>query len=220
MSRRTLPGELRARLGLLVSQAEKQVRLPSPSQMEADRAPRIRYKPSGQKTQAESFKDLDHWLEEAQAGMPDDSLARAANVSMTAVLEWRKARGVKRKRGWQARREADVWAMDAFGDGFISEIQQAQSQLKGAWDLPEYVLRLPLKYDSLCRAAYHLAADLGMTPDEIAGAIGLRIRDVEMAIAVETAYLTRVSISCSNCGRPCDPNYGEFCSTRCKAEKT
>lgn len=220
MRKGTLPGGLRAQLAHLVTQAEKAASLPSPTRLDPPRPPRPRYKPSGQKTQAESFKDLDSWLEEAQAGMPDDSLARAANVSMTAVLEWRKVREIKRKRGWQARREADIWAVDAFGDGYVSEIQRAQSQLKGQWDLPEYVLRVPLKYDYLCRAAYFLSSDLGMTSDEIAEAVGLRTRDVEMAIAVEAAHLARTSISCSKCGRACDPHYGEFCSVRCKPETT
>jgi hypothetical protein len=218
----TLPGSVRARLDSIVAEAERSA-LKIPSVSELLRGPKKKTpkpKPTRQKTQSESFKDLDGWYEEAVAGMPDEALARAANVSMTAVLEWRKARGIKRKKGWERHREINTWAIDAFGDGYVPEIHAAQSQLKGQWDLPEYVLRTPLDYDQLTRALFFLHFEQGTSPDTLAKAFGLRERDVEMAIAVETAHLQRVGVPCAACGRVCDPAYGKYCSTRCRSEKT
>lgn len=218
----TLPGSVRARLDSIITEAERSA-LKMPSVRELARGPKrkpSKPRPTRPKTHSESFKDLDGWYEEAVAGMPDEALARAANVSVTAVLEWRKTRGIKRKKGWERRREADAWAVDAFGDGYVPEIQAIQSQLKGQWDLPEYVLRTALDYDQLARALFFLHFEQGTAPDALAKAFGLRERDVEMAIAVETAHLQRVGVPCAVCARVCDPAYGKYCSTRCRSEKT
>lgn len=221
MRKTTLPGSLRARLGSLAERAEAETERTIKDILRPKARPKPpRPRPTRPKTRAESFKDLDLWLDEATAGMPDEALARAANVSLTAVLEWRKERGVKRKKGRASRREADVWAVDAFGDGYVHhEIHETSSQLKGLWDLPEYVLRVPLDYDELSRALFFLHHEQGTAPDALAKAFGLRERDVEMAIAVETAHLQRVGIACKKCGRPCDPAYGTTCSTRCRGAK-
>jgi hypothetical protein len=219
---RSLPGSVRGRLSSIVSEAEKLVadkeRLHQV--LKERRRPRQKPKPSRPKAQDESFKDLDAFLEEARAGMPDEALARAANVSMAAVLLWRKARDLKRKKGWERRKEMEIWAVDAFGDGYVSDIQALQSEVKGIWDLPEYVLRKPLEYDQLTRALYFLHVEMPMPIDSLASAFGLRERDVEMAIAIELAHLERVSRPCAVCGKPTDPAYGKTCSARCAASKT
>jgi hypothetical protein len=218
----SLPSSMRSRLGDLVAQAEKEA-LKGTTIRDLTRIPvkrkQAKPRPTRPKTHAESFKDLDAWHEEAVAGMPDESLARAANVSMTAVLEWRKVRKIVRKKGWERRRETEVWAIDAFGDGYVSEIQAAQSRVKGQWDLPEYVLRRALDYDEMSRALFFLHHEQGTGIDTLAKAFGLRERDVEMAIAVETAHLHEHGAPCVVCGRVCDPAYGDTCSTRCRAEK-
>ena len=215
---RSLPGSVRARLGSIVADAEELAKdkrkIKDLVEEKASKKPR----PSRPKTQEESFRDLDAFREEADAGMPDESLARAANVSITVVLIWRKARGIKRKKGYLRRREIEMYAVDSFGDGYTSEIQGISSELKGLWELPEYVLRLPLKYDELTRQLYFLHTELGSTVDLLASAFGLRPRDVEMAIAVEVAHLERVSAPCVICQRPCDPAYGKACSARCRSQ--
>jgi hypothetical protein len=218
----TIPSHLLDSLDSIVAEAEKKV---GKKAVMADflkpppRTPPKKQRPTRAKTHEESFRDLDGFRAEADAGMPDDSLARAANVSLTAVLEWRKERGIKRKRGHERRREIEVWAIDPFGTGYVSDIQRTESVVKGQWDLPEYVLRLPLDYDQLTRALHFLHSQLGMSADTIAKAVGLRLRDAEMAIAVEAAHLSRVGVACKSCGRECDPSYGQFCSLRCRSEK-
>lgn len=210
------------RLAEMVSAAEKKVakeaelldfKKPLP------KTPKKRVRPSKPKTNEESFKDLDAFRAEAEAGMPDESLARAANTSLTAVLEWRKSRGIKRRKGHERRREIEVWAMDPFGNGYVSDIQRTESMLKGQWDLPEYVLRLPLDYDQLTRAVHFLHFQLGMAPEVLSRAIGLRLRDIEMAIAVEAAHLSANGRNCVVCAQVCDPQYGNTCSLKCRSEK-
>jgi hypothetical protein len=214
--KKSLPGDIKARLSSIVDAAERQASAPRvvDNGTEAEKP-----RPTRPKTREESFKDLDAWLEEANAGMPDENLARAANVSMTAVLEWRRARGVKRLRGHLRRREKELWAVDAFGDHYDAELHAVSSTLRGMWDLPEYMLRQPLNYDLLCRYLYFLHIELGCTPDALAEAFGIKERDVEMAIAVEVSHLSRVSVPCKTCGQSTDPAYGPYCSERCKVTK-
>lgn len=219
-SDKSLPGSVRGRLASIVSEAEKLVadktRL---NQVVRERkGQRNKPKPSRPKGQDESFRDLDGFLEEAQAGMPDPALARAANVSETVVLLWRKARGIKRKRGHARRKEMEAYAVDAFGDGYVPDIHAMRSELKGVWDLPEFLLRVPLDYDQLTRHLYFLHVEMGSPIDTLAKAFGFRERDVEMAIAVELAHLERVSIACVICTKPTDPAYGKTCSVRCQHE--
>jgi hypothetical protein len=206
MKSRTLPTELRNTLDQLVEAAES-----GEAAVEPKAPPKTRRR-------AESFAALDKLTREAVAGMPDAALARAAHVSLTAVLEWRKERNITRRKGWLGRRDAEVYAIDAYGTGYINEIQAIES-LKGQWDLPQYVLREALDYDLLSRAILFLRTDLSMTPAQIAKALGLRETDVEMASAVEVAHLERVGRACATCGRVCDPAYGPFCTTRCRETK-
>jgi len=210
----TLPGDIRARLESIVAEAEQSLPYALPSQK---REKKVR--PQKPKTREESFRDLDGWYEEAVAGMPDRALARAANVSLSSVLEWRKVRGIKRSNGWDKKRDAE-WAIDAFGDGYTPAVQEAESKLKGQWDLPEYVLRTALDYDQLTRALFFLHYEQGTAIDALARAFGLRERDVEMAIEVEKAHLKRVGVPCETCGRVCDPAYGKYCSVRCRSERS
>lgn len=218
--KKSLPGDLKSRLSSIVDAAERQARdagLREALRTKPRREPKP--KPTRPKTKEESFKDLDAWLEEATAGMPDELLARSANVSMTAVLEWRRVRGIKRIRGHLRRQEKQVWAVDAFGDHYDSPLHSATSQHLGMWDLPEYILRKPLNYDLLSRFLHFLHTELGAEPDALAEAFGIKERDVELALAVETAHLSRISIPCLVCSKPTDPTYGKYCSTRCKEQQ-
>lgn len=202
---KSLPGDLRARLKQITEGIENK---------QAPKEP----KPARPKSKAQSFKDLDMFLEEARAGMPDEALCRAAGVSMTSVLEWRRAREIRRtKSGHDRKREIEVWALDPFGD-WTPEVQEIdpESSLNAQWDIPTYVLRNPLNYDLLARSLYFLHVEQGTSAEALAKAFGLRERDVENAILVETAHLNKNGIPCKTCGRPCDPAYGKRCSTRCK----
>ena len=216
----TLPGDVRAKLSSIAAQAEvnaathldPQRRLQEAARAKPARPPR----PAKSLSLEESTRRLDEFLDEARAGMPDDALARAAGVSRTSVLEWRKLRGVARKKGHARRREMEVWAADAFGDGYAPDVHAVDSELRGQWDLPEFLLRQPLRYDLLSRMVHQLVVLGGATCDSIARAFGLRVRDVELALEVENAHLARVSASCVVCGRAVDPAYGQTCSTLCQ----
>jgi hypothetical protein len=207
--RGALPEELQARLGDIVREAESKTQDPEPR---AKRRPR-------QKTQDQAFADLDGFADEARAGMPDEALARAAGVALTSVLAWRRARGIKRTSGHLRRRESQISALDAFGDHYDPGLHSTGSAMKGQWEIPQYVLRTPLRYDEMCRQLYFLHVELGSGAELLAKAFGFRERDVEMALAVEVAHLQKHGAPCARCGVPCDPRYGKYCSTRCKETK-
>lgn len=207
----TLPSDLKSKLEAMVATAELASK---PTVAEVLQAKRSR--PSRPKSMKQAFVDLDAWHEEASAGMPDDALATAANVSMYSVLEWRKLRKISRLKGPRRLQKNNTWAIDSFGDSYSPSLHAVDTKLKGQWEIPEFALRTALNYDLLTRSLYHLHFDLGMEADALASAFGLRVRDIEMAIAVEVSHLQKVGSKCSNCGRPCDPVYGKECSARCR----
>lgn len=220
MSGGGLPGPLRSRLQSLVSQAEAETRKYSPRQLlKAEKKRPKHRRPTKPKTREQAFADLDIFIEEAKAGLEDEHLARQAGVTLTAVLAWRKQRGIRHVRGHVRRRQLQAQALDMFGTGYDPLLHAVDSSLRGSWEIPEYVLRRPLLYSETCRLLHFLYTAQGASTDTLARAFGLRRRDVETAIAVETAHLTEISALCVSCGRPIDPAYGNTCSLICK-EKT
>lgn len=166
----------------------------------------------------ESYDRLDEWLEEAQAGAPDDWLAKQSNVALDAVLLWRKARNIRRASGRKRVLERNVWAVDAFGGKFEAPLHPAASDLDGLWEAPQYILRQPIFYRELCRQVWTLHVTLGVGPQLIASALGLRERDAELALVVWAGHLSRLGVSCRVCGELLDPRYGDTCSVRCAEE--
>lgn len=67
---------------------------------------------------------------------------------------------------------------------------------------------------------YALNLSLGVGPELMAEALGLRERDVELAMSVWTNHLSRQKSTCGVCKEQVDPRYGKFCSVRCAAEGT
>lgn len=167
----------------------------------------------------ESFARLDELLEEAKAGAPDEWLAKQAHVAPDAVLVWRRLRKVIRRNGRGRTREKSLWAVDLLG-GFKSPLHPVHSPFDGLWEAPEYVLRRPLNYRELCRMIYSLHTTLGAGPELICEALGLREKDVELALTVWANHLARTGTACPSCGSSVDPRYGKFCSVRCATEGT
>jgi hypothetical protein len=66
---------------------------------------------------------------------------------------------------------------------------------------------------------YALNTTLGAGPELVCEALGLRERDVELALTVWTNHLSRRGAPCKACGELLDPRYGEFCSVRCAVEE-
>lgn len=159
----------------------------------------------------ECYNALDQYREEAIAGIPDEEIARKANVTKNRVRDWRRHNNIKHSR---TPKEAVAWACDVFGQP-ENCIQQVAG-VAGRWEPPQYVLRTPLDYSKLCRALWYLNQHLGMDTSSCAAALGLREKDVDLAISTEGAHLLRVGRKCPNCDRYFDPQFGSFCSTQCK----
>lgn len=185
--------------------------------IEQETAVRVRKTP--RISREESFARLDELLEEARAGAPDEWLSKQAHVAPDAVLAWRKLRKVARTRGRGGGRERSLWAVNLLG-GFKSPLHPVHSPFSGLWEAPEYVLRRPLVYRELCRLVYSLHTTLGVGPELICEAMGLREKDVELALTVWANHLARSGEPCTTCGSLTDPRYGKFCSVRCASEGT
>ncbi len=213
MTNRSLREEFAVQLGAIVEEAElaEGVREDEPS-----KTPRARgLKRTAQLSKKESFERLDLFLEEAQAGAPDEWLARQAGTAEDVVLWWRKENGIKRKRGPVRANEQKVWAA-GFGLGYDPQMHAVASDLKGAWEAPEYVLRTPLTYSQFCRHVHALHALLGTGPELLGEAFGVRARDAELALAAWGRHLRELNVRCATCKNLVDPRYGVFCSIRCK----
>lgn len=213
----TLREEFAAELDHILAEVAKEDRTYEPAA--AKPPPRVRKAPK--LGREESFSRLDELTEEAKAGAPDEWLARHAHVAPDAVLYWRKARGIRRPTGRARQQQQSMWALDLLGgSAFQSPMHQVSSPFDGLWESPEYVLRRPMNYRELCRMIYTLNLTLGAGPELICEALGLRERDVELAMSVWANHLARAGVPCKVCGTGTDPRYGEFCSVRCVVEGT
>lgn len=172
-------------------------------------------KRTAQLSKEESFERLDLFLEEARAGAPDEWVAKQAAVALDTVMFWRKDRGIKRKRGAVRTSEQKIWAA-GFGMQYDPQMHAAASDLQGAWEAPEYLLRTPVLYNEFCRHLHALHALLGTGPELLGEAFGVRTRDAELALAVWGRHLRELNTKCAACSMLIDPKYGKFCSTRCK----
>lgn len=213
----TLREEFLSQLDHILEEAAKHDRTYEPAAEPP--APRPRKAPK--LGREESFARLDVLIQEARAGAPDEWLARHAHVAPDAVLYWRKARQIRRPTGRARAQQKSMWALDLLGgSSFQAPMHPARSDFDGLWESPEYVLRRPMNYRELCRMVYTLNITLGAGPELICEALGLRERDVELAMTVWTNHLARSGVPCKGCGNGTDPRYGEFCSVRCAVEGT
>jgi hypothetical protein len=133
----------------------------------------------------ESFARLDDLHREAEAGAPDEFLAKEAEVSMNAVKKWRQANKLVRARGPRASEAKAQWALGFLGQPVEDVLMRSQrSPIRGEWEPPEYVLRGTVKYPDLVRQIHFLHRRGGFSPSTIAEAHGYTLRTVEHAIAL------------------------------------
>lgn len=146
---------------------------------------------------------LDGYVRDAEAGVPDTTIARNAGVSAAAVRKWRRALGIK-----PSVELARADAVDVFGSGTRDYAHRvAASPVRGMFEVPEYVLRHPLQYEALARHLYEMRRLLGSTDAELAAAFGIRESDVATCVLLWGAHLQRNGRSC--CGELYDPRW--FC---------
>lgn len=168
------------------------------------------------RSRVSSFALLDEYLEEAKTGAPDEWLARATNVALTTVLEWRRERGIRREKEHKAV-EGVFWAVDMFGDREDSYLHRAEtSPIAGRWEPPEFVLRRPLRYAELCRHLHYLTTRLGTGSQLLAEAFGFKETDIDLAVEIWDAHLRKKGAPCATCERLTDPIYGAYCSNACR----
>jgi len=163
------------------------------------------------------FDRLEPFLEEAKAGAPTSWLAHHAEVSIDTVQRWRRHRGIVLRGNRGRKLEATAWALDVFGDGFDPVLHKAKNTNHGVWEVPEFVIRKPLDYDEFCRMVWELHNICGHEPDRIAGSVGVREKDVELALSLQRKRLEVIGVACPRCGLPMDPMGGRAtCSKACR----
>jgi hypothetical protein len=213
----TLREEFQVQLDAIIETAERETSslpLEDPAAGKPVRGRKL--KRTAQLSQQESFERLDILLEEAQAGAPDDWLAAQAGVTLDSVLWWRRERNIRHPKGPKAR--VDVLRAAGFGIRFDSALHAADSDFDGQWESPHFLLRKAINYTEFCRHVYALHVLLGTGPELLSESIGVRPKDIELALAVWGRHLKKVGKKCPTCKELTDPRYGAFCSVRC-AEK-
>jgi hypothetical protein len=169
---------------------------------------------------AKLFPWLDeHYLEDAKAGASDADLARWSGVSKAAIIRWRRSRGIRKRQGTrEARRALNLLGTE---QGDILH-RSDDSPIEGLWEVPEYVLRIPLSYSETARHVYFLHHKLGTPVDGLASVVGIRQRDVETMLALYTAFLEKNGKECDRCGFPTvktDRYCSKFCWDAAKEEE-
>lgn len=209
----TLREEFRAQLEAIVEDAEA-----ATEEAVTQTPPKRRLKRTAQLSQQESFERLEKFLEEAEAGAPDEWLALQAGVTLDSVLWWRREKGITHKRG--PRTAKDTLMAAGFGLKFDPALHAADSDLNGAWAAPQYLLRKPITYREFCRHIYVLHVHLGTGPELLSEAFGVRPMDIELAISVWNRHLQEKGTPCATCRELTDPRYSKYCSVRCAEAKT
>jgi hypothetical protein len=155
---------------------------------------------------------LDQFLAEAQAGASDDYLIRASGASQADVRSWKKRHKIGRPK------RDTVEQMNALdlGDQYQPHLHTTHDGVAGGkWEIPQYVLREPIDYSSLCRLVFDLKSN-GEDTETLAAALGLRPTDIELAAEVWERHLIGPNgRTCTKCKRHYDMRFGsvDHCRT-------
>lgn len=106
-----------------------------------------------------------------------------------------------------------AFAADLFGVS-TQEIHKVRTHYK-RWEIPEYVVHEPLRYEKLCHIVWLLRWKLQYEVGEICESIGIREEDVTTCLRVYSEYLDRVGVLCPTCGVRTDPRRGVYCCKEC-----
>lgn len=124
---------------------------------------------------------LSAFMPDLKAGAPDAQVARRAGLTPSQVKHARLRYGIHRSPGRQA-----SWrryrALELVAD-FELVAHPVASPVDGGWEIPEYIVRTPLKYEALLQVV-RAAVDGGMSADEVASGLGIRLQDVQHADAL------------------------------------
>lgn len=151
---------------------------------------------------------LDLLEEEARAGASDQWLAAQADVSLRQVSQWRKKKGLSSDQG-------PVMETLTALRGLAQNYEPKTHATTIAWTEPSYVLREPLDYTQFARACFTLEVLVGFSRAHVAHALGVRVHDIERAIALWRRHLQEHGKKCLGCDALIDDRFGGFCSRRC-----
>jgi hypothetical protein len=129
----------------------------------------------------QAFARLDRLREEADAGVPQESLALSAGTTKKMVKAWLKERGINTSGSKRLLSDA----IDLFGDrqGFPARHQVEAEKGTKPFRPPKFLLREPIRYSGFCAVVQALVA-AGWQPSEIASALGFRELDVMNALEI------------------------------------
>jgi len=153
---------------------------------------------------------LDLWISEARRGRDDRWLAEHAGVTKQQVQAWRKKRGL----GSSAKPVHDqIEALRGLTGRFDPAAHRVASTVD--FETPTYVIRNELDYTQFARAVFSLLAVCEFTPEQISGALGMSLADVNKAVLIWRRHLSRHGRTCLGCNVLLDRRFGEFCSRSC-----
>lgn len=152
---------------------------------------------------------LDAFLDDAREGASDDWLCEQANVSVSHVRAWRKQRGLIPDKGETQRGLA---ALQTLGQ-YDPTTHHTAADLD--FEVPQYVVRVALGYTGFAHAAWHLFREAMLSPAQIAAALGVRVADVDLALAAWKRHLSAHGTKCLGCATLIDSRFGNFCSRTC-----
>lgn len=163
----------------------------------------------------ETRRLLEPLKEEICLGLSDKEASLRSGVSVRAVQRWRLSQGIKHTelRG----SHQDVTAISSFGES-LGDVKQrtTRSSVRGQWKPPTYVTRAHLDYDRFIRVLFAANRLLGLSEDDIVGALGMGAHSVSQGLSILDSVLERDGIRCAGCGSSCLPGYGSYCSKLCE----
>lgn len=127
---------------------------------------------------------LDPYREDAVAGVTDEMLAKRTELTPHQVARWRRRHSIERTPGRRSREEhVRIAAVELFGRPRDPAVMKTSGGALGTWQVPEYLLRDPLDYSCFAEVCTH-ALEAGVPQNGIAAGLGVRVEDVQHAVAL------------------------------------
>lgn len=141
------------------------------------RAPRVRREPA-----PEADAVLDRYELDARVGVADALIAKKAGTSQEVVRYWRRRKGIRGRSGRTPRHlDAQLFLRTVCGEP-ATAVPHATRGGRHGFEIPPYVLRVPLDYGELTEVVSRLNAS-GFHVARLASAIGISEFDLLLALS-------------------------------------
>lgn len=161
---------------------------------------------------------LDPLRHDIANGMTDVEASTLTDLPIRTIQRWRLKNGLKKPKGFQARELAEVYAISTLGEALGDARHRARrSVIDGTWEPPVFVTREFIDYDLFLRVIDTAHRILGLSEEELVGALGMSPKTIEQGLAIYRRHMNSGTRRCLHCNEIINPSLSTlFCTTICE----